>query len=59
MEKINENFYKLKEEILDRQRKQMKILFAHAKDNTQYLKHLNLDFNPFNYKCKILYNILN
>ena len=52
MDKINENFYKLKEEFFDRQKNQMKILFAHTKDNTQYLKHLNLDFNPFNYKCK-------
>ena len=52
--KLTEEFNKKSQIFYQNQNKLIKKLFTHSKDDSKFLKHLNLDFNPNNYKYKEL-----
>ena len=52
--KLTEEFNKKSQIFYQNQNKIIKKLFTHSKDDSKFLKHLNLDFNPNNYKYKEL-----
>lgn len=55
METINEQFYQSKKNFFKNRKKTVSRVFSHGPTKEPYLRHLNLDFNPENYKCKLIY----
>ena len=52
METINEEFYKNKLKFFERRQEVIAKIFSHGPSRQPFLRHLNLNFNPENYKCK-------